>query len=201
VGCSEETALSLSVEHNPAPVANTHRCRLRAAGRGAVLLLTVGLAAACGGGKSAPRVVPPLSAAPDVQFGYVKGLTRLGKAYKLRFDLGVRLAGRTGAQACIDNDGCRPGTTGLPDDVYDHDFHYVVTYRVPPDARVTMVAAGRPNPIRITPSELYALAHGRSPLRRRFMDPTLEHFGFYLEAVPEHPGFDSVARLEQAYHP
>jgi hypothetical protein len=166
------------------------------------MLIVVLVATGCGDGRKARApTTAPLSGTPTVQFGYVKSITRLGTAYKLRFDLGVRLSGETAVRACIENDGCPPRTTGFPDDVYQHDLGYVLTYRVPPNARVLMVAAGRPTPIRVTPAELYSFMRGRDPRHLRLMDPTLKHLGFYVETKPRYPGFDEATRLEQAYHP
>jgi hypothetical protein len=159
--------------------------------------VAVAAAAGCGGAKTPP----PLSDGPFVQFGYVRSLTPVGTSYRLRFDLALRLSGATAARACVDNDRCPTGTSGFPDDVYDRDLHYVLTYRVPRGARVTLVASGHPTALSVTPAELYGLAHGRNPRRLRVMDPTLAHLGFYVEVEPAARGLDVVTRLEQAYHP
>ena len=111
--------------------------------------LAIGLGVTGCGGKASPKpsTAHRSSATPrspdqsaEVEFGYIESLTPLAKGYKLRFDLHLYLSGMTGLRACVDNHDCPPGTTSLLDDVYDHDLKFVLTYYVPPDARV------RPHP-------------------------------------------------------
>jgi hypothetical protein len=167
-------------------------------GRRYLLALVFLLAAGAAG--AAP---PPLTVRPTIEFGYVKSLSRDGAGYRLRLDLALRLTGRTAIAACIDNDHCRRDTRGFPDDVYYRDLHYVLTYRVPADARVTVLASNPTRSVRITTRELYDLAHGRNPRRRRLEDARLRHLGFYVEVVPSGSWtrFDAAIRLEQVFQP
>ena len=160
-------------------------------------------AVAVAGGALAGAAPPPLGERPVVEFGYIRALTRQASGYNLRFDLTLRLSGKTAIDACIDNDGCARSTGGFPDDVYYRDLHYVLTYRVPPDARVTLVGANPRLSPEITPRELYDLAHGRNPRHRRLQDPRLRQLGFYIEVVPSGlwTRLDSATRLEQVYQP
>ena len=160
---------------------------------------------------SAPRPAQPQWIdAPRVEFGFIKSLTPLGSGYRLRFDLHALFEpDQTGLAACVDNHECRPGTTSFPDDTYDHDFKYVVTYLVPADAAVQLVGIPpKPNPT-VTARYFYAFVHGSNPRHIRTQATlgrfALDEFVFYIEvsnsdaARPD--GFDRVLGLVQVFHP
>ena len=171
------------------------------------------VAAGCGG-KSAPGTTTSAAPArpwpettPRVELGYVRSLTPLGRGYKLRLDLHLRFGvDRTGLAACIDNHDCAPGTSGFPDDSYDRDLHYVVTYYVPPAAPVELVSLSGQPAATVTAHYLYGLAHGRDP---RHVDPmargadALREFAFYVQVSPSFSAghYESVTRLYQLFHP
>ena len=168
---------------------------------------------ACGGklsqkrGAASATALPWWVGTPDVWFGYITSLKPLSPGYKLRFDLHLRFGpDKTGLQACIDNDYCRPGQTGFLDDTYDHDLKYVLTFYLPPSAPVQVVGK-QSDSVSMTAHELYDLAHGSNPRHISTMATgrdILDAFGFYIEvgtASGPHNGFETVRRLSQVYHP
>jgi hypothetical protein len=113
----------------------------------AVVLLATG----CGGGAHRKALdqasqLPWWYTAPQVAFGRIGSLTPLGAGYKLRLHLYLRFGpDKTGVQACIDNHDCPAETNSFPDDTYEHDLKYLVTYYVPPAHRSTSSPAAQLN--------------------------------------------------------
>ncbi len=193
--------------------------RLLPAGACAVVVLSL---AACGGhGSRKPEqaatrgaLQPGWLSEPTTELGYVDSLTPLGQGYELRLDLHARFGpDATGLAACIDSHECPAGTKGFPDDTYDHDFRYVVTYYVPPGATVALVGATGATTPRVTARYLYGMAHGRNPRRVRAMTTTgadvLREFAFNVRVVDRcgpakcftPRSYREVDRLAQLFHP
>lgn len=177
-------------------------------------LAILGLAVAGCGGKAAPRATvrqPPQPwwvRTPLVEFGFIKSLTPLGRGYELRLDLHLRFGpDRTGIRACIDDHACAPGTTGLPDDTYDHDLNYVVTYYVPPETPVELVGANVSRFPTVTAQYFYGMGHDRNPhhVGAFALGPdALKEFGFYVAVSPSSGArrqLQRVTRMGQVFHP
>jgi hypothetical protein len=160
-------------------------------------------------GYSTSSSDPKWLTGPFVQYGVIKSLTKRGSGYKLRLDLHELFGDdKTGAAACVDNHECPPGTTSFLDDTYDHDFKYVLTYYVPRDASVQLLAYPRPDVI-VTARYFYELAHGKNPLHLQIEAPLgpemLSEFGFSIHISLSEPeryrGLEHVTGLLQIYHP
>jgi len=168
--------------------------RIRALG----CCLTLGLVAGCGGEKTVTRTVTVDASAKQgvgapeetVQFGHIESLTRKGSAYELRFDPALLLGGETASVAAAEDGAVAPGEP-VPNDNYVVDEgHRLLTYRVPADARVTVLTdspAGTP----ITVAELAQIVAGDH-------EPLWEPIdtGFWLRAR-----IDTVRSLDQQYKP
>jgi hypothetical protein len=147
--------------------------------------------------------------ASDVQFGTIKSITPFGRGYKLRFDLGVILAGATGAQSCADNGQCPQAEShnqGFPDDISAADLHYILPYYLPPGADITLF---NPAPVKCSARELYLLSRGQNPrhlIERAEIGRRLKYvFGWWIEIqganYPPDSPLDSVVRVQQQWHP
>ena len=108
------------------------------------------LAAGCGGTKTVTRTVTVDSSAKQgvgaplehVEFGYIKSLEQKGAGYELKFDPAWFLSGETANKAAAE-DGAVPPGEPVPNDNYVVDEgHRLLTYRVAPDARVTVLVDG-----------------------------------------------------------
>jgi hypothetical protein len=184
------------------------------------LLLALAVAVAAGGcahtsvkattsTTSSAAALPWPESTPHVVFGSVKSFTPLGRGYKLQLDLQLRFSvDKTGLAACIDNRECAPGTASFPDDTYDHDLKYVVTYYVPQTAPVDLVTfAGGSGYDRVTAAYLYGLSLGRNPDHLKEVtvgQNALHAFAFWVELAPESAlptTYDPVLRLAQQFHP
>jgi hypothetical protein len=184
----------------------------------AAALLVVS-APACGGSSARHPGKPQASGAaspwwqttPTLLFGYARSLTPLAHGYLLRLDLVKRFGpDETGLHACADNHECPAGTSDFPDDTYDHDFRYVVTYYIAPATPVDLVGAGLATTPRVTARYFYGMIRGRNPRRVRTMmraHDLLPGFGFYVEIGHRHgpthrlTDYESVERMAQIYHP
>jgi hypothetical protein len=181
-----------------------------------VLIGVAILVAGCGGSGSATGTTSASQApptpwwlnAPRVEFGLMRSLTPLGQGYKLRLDLHLLFGpDKTGLAACIDNHDCTPGTTSFPDDTYDHDLEFVVTYYVPPNLPVQLVSLSGGIAATVTARYLYGLSLGHNPrhLKVATIGPeVLKEFGYYLRVRPRPvstSGYQTVTRLSQVFHP
>ena len=161
---------------------------------GAVLVLVAG----CGGTKTVTRTVTVDSSAKRgvgaplerVEFGYIKSLEPKGTGYELKFDPAWFLAGETANRAAAE-DGAVPPGEPVPNDHYVVDEgHRVLTYRVPPNAKVTVLVDG-PESKPITVEELARIVGGdHKPL----WEPI--ETGFWIRYR-----IDTVSSLEQQYRP
>ena len=156
------------------------------------------LAAGCGGTKTATRTVTVDSSAKQgvgaplehVEFGYIKSLEQKGAGYELKFDPAWFLSGETANKAAAE-DGAVPPGEPVPNDNYVVDEgHRLLTYRVAPDAKVTVLVDG-PESEPITVAELARIVNGdHKPL----WEPI--DTGFWIRYR-----IDTVHSLDQQYRP
>jgi len=156
------------------------------------------LAAGCGGTKSVTRTVTVDSSAKQgvgaplerVEFGYIKSLEQKGTGYELKFDPAWFLSGKTANNAAAE-DGAVPPGEPVPNDNYVVDEgHRLLTYRVAPDARVTVLVDG-PDSEPITVAELAQIVNGN---HKPLWEPI--DTGFWIRAR-----IDTVHSLDQQYRP
>ena len=156
------------------------------------------LAAGCGGTKSVTRTVTVDSSAKhgvgapleQVEFGYIKSLEQKGAAYELKFDPAWFLSGETANKAAAE-DGAVPPGEPVPNDNYVVDEgHRLLTYRVAPDARVTVLVDG-PEGEPITVAELARIVNGN---HKPLWEPI--ETGFWIRYR-----IDTVHSLDQQYRP
>ena len=167
--------------------------------RAAVCLAAVlVLAAGCGGTKTATRTVTVDSSAKRgvgaplerVEFGYIKSLEQKGADYELKFDPAWFLSGETANKAAAE-DGAVPPGEPVPNDNYVVDEgHRLLTYRVAPDARVTVLVDG-PDSKPITVAELAQIVNGN---HKPLWEPI--DTGFWVRYR-----IDTVHSLDQQYRP
>ena len=156
------------------------------------------LAAGCGGTKSVTRTVTVDSSAKHgvgaplehVEFGYIKSLEQKGADYELKFDPAWFLSGETANKAAAE-DGAVPPGEPVPNDNYVVDEgHRLLTYRVAPDARVTVLVDG-PEGEPITVAELARIVNGDNKPLWEPIDT-----GFWIRYR-----IDTVHSLDQQYRP
>ena len=156
------------------------------------------LAAGCGGTKSVTRTVTVDSSAKQgvgaplehVEFGYIKSLERKGAGYELKFDPAWFLSGETANKAAAE-DGAVPPGEPVPNDNYVVDEgHRLLTYRVAPDAKVTVLVDG-PESEPITVAELARIVNGN---HKPLWEPI--ETGFWIRYR-----IDTVHSLDQQYRP
>jgi hypothetical protein len=84
--------------------------------------------------------LPPASAAGEqTLYGHVRSLVRKGRRFELRFDPAWLLTGVTATRASLED----TGSSDVPNDTYTRDeSHRLLTFLVPPTARVTVLARG-----------------------------------------------------------
>lgn len=139
-----------------------------------------------GTGKTGPG--PP---GEHVEFGYLRSLRRKGAAYELRFDPAWFLSGETANVAAAEDGAVEPGQP-VPNDNYVVDEgHRLLTYRVSPAAKVTVLTEG-PGGTPITVAELAELVAGRRPVP--LWEPLTT--GFWIDV-----DIDTVRALDQQYRP
>ena len=156
------------------------------------------LAAGCGGTKTATRTVTVDSSAKHgvgaplehLEFGYIKSLEQKGTGYELKFDPAWFLSGETANKAAAE-DGAVPPGEPVPNDNYVVDEgHRLLTYRVAPDARVTVLVDG-PESKPITVAELAQIVNGN---HKPLWEPI--DTGFWIRYR-----IDTVHSLDQQYRP
>jgi hypothetical protein len=127
------------------------------------------------------------------EFGYIKSLTRSGSDFELRFDPAWLLTGETANAAAAEDGAVEPGQP-VPNDAYVVDEgHRILTYVVPPDARVSVLADG-PGATAVTVAELAQIVAGDEPLGHPLFEPITT--GFWIEVE-----VDTVRSLVQQYRP
>ena len=156
------------------------------------------LAAGCGGTKTVTRTVTVDSSAKQgvgaplehVEFGYIKSLEQKGAGYELKFDPAWFLSGETANKAAAE-DGAVPPGEPVPNDNYVVDEgHRLLTYRVAPDAKVTVLVDG-PESEPITVAELARIVDGN---HKPLWEPI--ETGFWIRYR-----IDTVHSLDQQYRP
>jgi hypothetical protein len=173
------------------------RCVQIAAFALAAAILTAG----CGSTKTVTRTVtvqgttktgvgPP---GEIVQFGHVKSLKRKGSGFVMRFDPEWLLSGVTANTAAAEDGAVDPGQP-VPNDNYRLDEgHRLLTYLVPANAHVTVLAKGvSGSPI--TVSQLAQIVDGHNPLSRPLFEPITTGFWILVN-------IDTVRSLDQQYQP
>jgi hypothetical protein len=164
------------------------------------VVAVLGLAAAgCGSTKTVTKTVtvtgdasvPPREL---VFYGHVKSLERKGGGFELRVDPALWLGGLTAQRAAVEDKAIAPGEP-VPNDYYIRDEgHRLLTYRVPANARVTVLTYKggiRGTPISV--AEYADLLAGRNRNRRRLFEPKA---GFWIRVTT-----DTVRSLDQQYQP
>lgn len=138
--------------------------------------------------KTPPRVV--------VQYAHVKSLRRTGGRFVMRVDPALWLSGVTAYHAAVEDKAIAPGDA-VPNDYYIRDSdHRLLTYRVPSNARVTVLTRGGSGPLpttTISVAEFAQIVQGKNPKHRRLLEPKA---GFWLRVA-----IDSVISLDQQYQP
>jgi hypothetical protein len=169
--------------------------------RGSLILVLAALAAGCGSTKTVTRTVTVNGAAKtgvgapgeQVQFGYVKSLTRKGNSFELRFDPAWFLSGETANVAAAEDGAVEPGEPVPNDNYVVNESQRLFTYVVPADARVTVLTksvAGSP----VTVAQLAELVRGKNPFPRPLFEPLTT--GFWIRI-----NIDTVRALDQQYRP
>lgn len=163
-----------------------------------LLALLVLIAAGCGETKTVTKTVTVEGTAKSavgaprelVQFGYLESLTRKGDAYELRFDPAWLLMGETANAAAAEDGVVAPGEP-VPNDNYRlNEGRRLLTYRVPADARVTVLKTG-PASAPSTVAELASIVNTGKP---KLWEPIAT--GFWIRVK-----IDTVESLDQQYVP
>ena len=165
-----------------------------------LIVLLALVAGGCGGTKTVTRTVTVDKTANtrgsptvQVQFGYIKSLTRKGGGFELKFDPALFLMGETANAAAAEDGAVEPGEP-VPNDNYVVDEgHRLLTYKVPANAGET-VLTDSPDGKPITVSQLAQLVAGENPLPRPLFEPL--QTGFWIRVR-----IDTVRALDQQYHP
>jgi hypothetical protein len=126
----------------------------------------------------------------------VKSLKRAGGSYLMRVDPALWLSGITAYYAAVADKAIQPGDA-VANDYYIRDpDHRLLTYKVPSNARVTvMTRAGGQGPIpvsTISVAELARVVQGKST-KHELLEPKA---GFWLRI-----SIDKVLSLDQQYQP
>ena len=126
----------------------------------------------------------------SVLFGYLKSLEKKGSDYELGFDPALFLSGETANVAAAEDGAVEPGQP-VPNDYFVVDEgHRLLTYKVPADAKLTVVALG-PKNIPVTIEALAKMVAGKQAA------PWMPiASGFWLRAR-----IDKVISLDQQYRP
>lgn len=131
-----------------------------------------------------------------VQFGHIKSLTRKGDHFELRFDPAWFLSGETANSAAAEDGTVDPGEPVPNDNYVVEESHRLLTYRVPGDARVTVLTRrGDPAQLGATPisvSELARIVQGKS--RLQLFEPLVTGVWIRVEG-------DTVRAIDQQYRP
>ena len=127
------------------------------------------------------------------EFGYIEALTPKGSGFELRFDPAWFLTGETANTAAAEDGAVEPGQP-VPNDAYVVDEgHRLLTFLVPEDARVRVLAEG-PSGTAVTVAELAEIVAGHEPLGHPLFEPI--GTGFWIDV-----DIDTVRSLDQQYRP
>ena len=126
----------------------------------------------------------------QIQFGHIKSLKRSEGEYLLRFDPAQYLTGVTASDAAQED----TGSNDVPNDNYVVDEgHRLFTYKVAPNAHVTVLADGVEG-TPITVAELTKLVKGQDPLGQPLFEPLETGVWILIEV-------DTVRAIDQQYVP
>jgi hypothetical protein len=140
-------------------------------------------------GAAASPQVPPRTI---VLFGHARSLARKGGRWELRLDPAAFLVGVTARRAAVE-DGVLPPGEPVPNDYYIRDEgHKLLTYRVAPTARITVLTASI-RATRVSVSELAQILRGKNPAGRTLFAP---RNGFWVAVTG-----DTVRSMDQQYTP
>lgn len=135
---------------------------------------------------------PPLGPPREIVFyGHAKSLTRQAGHWELRVDPAEFLSGLAATRAAVEDGAIAPGEA-VPNDYYTRDEgHRLLTFRVAPRARITVITRGlRATPITVT--ELSRVLAGRRTQHRLF-EPLA---GYWVRVAG-----DTVRGMDQQYTP
>jgi hypothetical protein len=162
-----------------------------------VLLLLAG----CGSTKTVTKTVTVTGTAKTgvgppgeyVQFGHIKSLRPKGGPFEMRFDPMWFLSGETANVAAAEDGAVEPGQP-VPNDNYRLDEgHRLLTYIVPANAQVTVLAKGvSGTPISV--AQLSQIVDGKNPLGKPLFEPITTGFWILVN-------IDTVRSLDQQYQP
>lgn len=126
----------------------------------------------------------------QIQFGHIASLRRREGTYVLRFDPAQYLTGVTASNAALED----TGSSDVPNDNYVVDEgHRLFTYKVPADARVTVLADGvEASPV--TVAQLAQLVKNKDPLGHPLFEPLETGVWILVET-------DTVHSIDQQYVP
>ena len=159
------------------------------------------VAAGCGSTKTVTRTVTVQGKAKTgvgppgeiVQFGHVKSLKPKGSGFVMRFDPEWFLSGVTANTAAAEDGAVDPGQP-VPNDNYRLDEgHRLLTYLVPANAKVTVLAKGVTG-TPVTVSQLAQIVEGHNPLSQPLFEPITTGFWILVN-------IDTVRSLDQQYQP
>jgi hypothetical protein len=170
-----------------------------------VLAVLVLLAAGCGGTTTVTETVTHTVTVDSsakggvgaplerVEFGYLESLTRKGAGYELRFDPAWLLSGETANVAAAEDGVVDPGQPVPNDNFIVDEGHRLLTYEVPADAKVT-VLADSPSGTPVSVAQLAELLAGKDALGKPLFEPLTT--GFWIDVR-----IDTVRSLDQQYRP
>ena len=129
---------------------------------------------------------------PNVLFGHIKSMTRVGGEFELRFDPAFRLTGVAAQHAALED----TGSGDVPNDYYVVDeAHRLLTFVVRADAHITVLTRGL-HSVAIPAAELSEIVNGRNPEHRPLFAPELP---FWIQIGDEYP--NPAVRIDQQYQP
>ena len=135
---------------------------------------------------------PPLGPPRETVFyGHANSLARRSGHWELRVDPAFFLSGLAAQRAAVEDGAIAPGDP-VPNDYYTRDdSHRLLTFRVAPRARVTVMTVG-PTATAITVSELARALAGK-PTPHRLWEPGA---GYWIRVAG-----DTVRGMDQQYTP
>jgi hypothetical protein len=162
---------------------------------------TVLLLAGCGSTKTVTKTVTVTGTTKTgvgppgeyVQFGHIQSLRPKRKRFEMRFDPMWFLSGETANVAAAEDGAVEPGQP-VPNDNYRLDEgHRLLTYIVPANAHVTVLAKGVSS-TPITVAQLSQIVDGKNPLGQPLFEPITTGFWILVN-------IDTVRSLDQQYQP
>ena len=156
--------------------------------------MLVAVVAAFAGATLAFATASPPSAKPArvAFFGHIKEMRRTAKGYEIRFDPAWWLNGHAAEQAAFEDTGSRD----VPNDYYIVDEgHRLLSFLVAKGASIGVLNRDL-RLVRISPSELSAIVHGRNPNHRQLFSRTA---AWWIQIGNKYP--NPAVALSQQYQP